>query len=67
MAARTREIVVRSLADLPDGLVPADGGWATRVVSVAPPPARAAGRTVTASAADAAREIAGLLVERRLI
>jgi electron transfer flavoprotein beta subunit len=67
MAARSREILVRSLADLPDGLAPGDGSWATRVASVAPPPTRAAGRTVTAPAADAAREIADFLADRRLI
>ncbi len=71
MAARSREIVVRSLADLPDGLAPAEGAWATRVVSAVPPPARAAGRTITAAsaaaAADAARSIADFLDDRRLI
>ena len=67
MAARSREIVVRSLADLPDGLAPSGGAWATRVASVAPPPSRAAGRTITAPAADAARQIADFLADRRLI
>ena len=67
MAARTREIAVRSLADLGDDLAPADGAWATTVISATPPPTRAAGRTITAPAAEAAREIADLLVDRRLI
>ena len=67
MAARTREIAVRSLADLPEGLAPADGAWATRVVSATPPPSRAAGRTVTGPAADAAREIVAFLADRRII
>jgi electron transfer flavoprotein beta subunit len=67
MAARSREIVTRSLADLGDGLAPADGTWATRVTAAEPPAARAAGRTLTGAAPDIAREIADLLVDRRLI
>jgi len=68
MAARSREIVSRSLADLGGAdLAPADGRWATEVVSAEKPPARAAGRVVTAPAADAAREIADFLADRRLI
>ena len=70
MAARSREIAVRALADLgapPDGpLLPADG-WATRVVAADPPPPRAEGRVVKAPAPDAAREIADFLAARRLI
>ncbi len=68
MAARSREIVTLSLADLAgDDLAPADGQWATRVVRADKPPARAAGRVVTGPAADAAREIADVLAARRLI
>jgi electron transfer flavoprotein beta subunit len=69
MAARSREIAVRALADLPseEALVPSTGGWSTEVVSAEPPPSRAAGRTVTAPAPDAAREIADLLADRRII
>jgi electron transfer flavoprotein beta subunit len=67
MAARSREIAIRSLADLGDGLAPADGTWATRVVGVEKPPAKAAGRVVQAPPADAAREIADFLADRRLI
>ncbi|HYO44704.1 MAG TPA: electron transfer flavoprotein subunit beta/FixA family protein [Candidatus Limnocylindrales bacterium] len=67
MAARSRAIVTRSLAELGDGLAPADGTWATRVVAAAPPTSRAAGRTVTGAPADAAREIADFLADRRLI
>jgi electron transfer flavoprotein beta subunit len=67
MAARSREIASRSLADLGGGLAPADGTWATRVVAAEPPVARAAGRTVTGAPADAAREIADFLADRRLI
>ena len=67
MSARSREIAVRSLADFPEGLVPAVGGWATTVLSAVPPATRAVGRTVTAGPADAAREIADFLADRRLI
>ena len=67
MAARSREIAVRGLADLGDGLAPADGAWATTVLAAAPPPVRAAGRVVTSAPADAAREIADFLADRRLI
>jgi electron transfer flavoprotein beta subunit len=67
MAARSREIARRSLADLGEGIAPADGAWATRVVAAAPPPARAAGRTINVAATDAARMIADFLADRRLI
>jgi len=67
MAARSREIASRSLADLGEGLAPADGAWATRVVAAEPPPSRAAGRTITGAPADAAREIADFLADRRII
>jgi electron transfer flavoprotein beta subunit len=82
MAARSREIAVLGLADLgaaadagpaTAGATAAgsatDGGdaWTTRVLAADPPPARAAGRVVTAPAADAAREIADFLADRRLI
>ena len=43
------------------------GTWATRVIAADPPPARATGRVVKAPAADAAREIADFLADRRLI
>jgi electron transfer flavoprotein beta subunit len=67
MAARSREIATRSLADLGDGLAPPDRAWATRVVAAEKPPAKAAGRVVKAPPADAAREVAEFLAERRLI
>jgi electron transfer flavoprotein beta subunit len=67
MAARSREIANRSLADLGDGLAPVDGTWATKVLAAEPPPARAAGRVISGPAADAAREIADFLADRRLI
>ena len=67
MAARSREIATRSLADLGDGLAPAGGEWATRVVAADKPPARAAGRVVRAPASEAAQEVADFLADRRLI
>jgi electron transfer flavoprotein beta subunit len=67
MAARSRTIDTRTLADLGEGLAPDDGAWSTRVVAAEPPPARSAGRVVTGAAADAAREIADFLADRRLI
>ena len=68
MAARQREIAVKSLADLgvDDGAALA-GPWATKVIVADPPPARAKGRVVKAPAADAAREIVDFLADRRLI
>jgi electron transfer flavoprotein beta subunit len=67
MAARSREIVTLGLADLGSDLAPADGAWTTRVETAEPPPARDAGRVLSAPAPDAAREIADYLAERRLI
>ena len=67
MAARSRPIDARTLADLGEGLAPADGAWSSAVLAAAPPPARAAGRVVTGAPTDAAREIADFLVDRRLI
>lgn len=67
MAARSREIRRLSLADLGADLAPAGGAWTSTVVAVEPPPARAAGRTINLPAADAAREIADFLADRRII
>jgi len=67
MAARSREIATRSLADLGADLAPAGGAWTTRVLAADRPPARAAGRVVRAAAPDAARELADFLADRRLI
>ncbi len=67
MAARSREILSRSLSDLGDGLAPADGAWATRVVAAEPPATRTAGRTVSGAPPDVAREVADFLADRRLI
>ena len=67
MGARTRQITTFSLADLGGDLLPAGGAWPSRVLGVLPPPSRDAGRMVTAAPADAAREIADFLADRRLI
>lgn len=71
MAARSREIAVKSVADLAGqgegSLVPDDHAWTTRVITADRPPERAAGRVVRAPAADAAREIGEFLTSRRLI
>ncbi|GIW20109.1 MAG: electron transfer flavoprotein subunit beta [Chloroflexota bacterium] len=68
MAARSKEIAVRSLADLGPLPRPVGGAVAeTVVVAVDPPPPRGATRTVRAPAAEAAREIAEFLAARRLL
>ena len=68
MAARSKEVVVRSLADLGPTRWPVGGAAAaTAVVAVDPPPARGATRTIRASAVEAAREIADFLAARRLL
>ena len=71
MAARSREIAIRSLADLGPDLGPdlssAGGPWATAVLSTDLPPARVAGRVISGPAPEMAREIADFLATRRLI
>ena len=68
MAARSKEVAVRSLADLGPTRWPVGGAAAaTTVVAVDPPPARGATRTIRASAVEAAREIADFLAARRLL
>lgn len=67
MAARTREIRQLSLADLGGELVPSGGEWTSTVLAADPPPTRAAGRVITGPPADAAREIADFLADRRII
>ena len=67
MAARTREIRQLSLADLGGELVPPGGAWTSTVLAADPPPTRAAGRVITGPPADAAREIADFLTDRRII
>jgi electron transfer flavoprotein beta subunit len=68
MAARSREISIRSLADI--GLTAGDVGGAaatTRVIAVRTPVARAATRVVREPAPEAARQIVAFLADRRLI
>jgi electron transfer flavoprotein alpha/beta subunit len=68
MAARSKEVVTRSLADL--GLADGSVGGAvatTQVVAARQPPARAATRVVRGAPEEAAREVVGFLAERRLI
>ena len=69
MAARSKEIAVRSLADL--GVDPATVGGAvatSRVVrSEAPPAARRDARRPRAGAGGRGREVVEFLAERRLI
>lgn len=68
MAARSKEIALRSLADLGPTRWPVGGAAATTVlVAVDPPPARGATRVVRAPAAEAAREIADFLAARRIL
>jgi electron transfer flavoprotein alpha/beta subunit len=67
MAARSREIAQRSVADVGDADVPADGAWSTRVTAADAPPARAAGRVVRGAPDEAARELVDFLAARRLI
>jgi electron transfer flavoprotein beta subunit len=68
MAARTREIATRSLADL--GLDPATVGGAvatTRLLATAVPPARAKTEVVRGAAHDGAARIVEFLNQRRLV
>jgi electron transfer flavoprotein beta subunit len=68
MAARSKEIVTRSLADL--GVDPASVGAAaatTKVLDTRVPPARGATEVVRGSATDGAARIVAFLGERRLI
>lgn len=68
MAARSKEIVRLSVADLDLGGVPVGGeARTTDTLASRPPAARAATRVVRGSASDGAVAIADFLVERRLI
>jgi electron transfer flavoprotein beta subunit len=66
MAARSKDIVTRSLSDLDDVTLPTDG-WTTRVVAAGPPPAREATRVVRGAPEEAAKEVVGLLQSRGII
>ena len=68
MAARTKEVVTRSLADL--GFADASVGGAvstTALLDTRPPAARAATRVVREAPDEAARQVVDFLAERRLI
>jgi len=68
MGARSKEIVTRTLGDL--GLAAEEVGTAgsrTKVARKRTPPPRGEARVVRGSAREAAKEIVGLLTERRLI
>jgi electron transfer flavoprotein beta subunit len=68
MAARSKEIAVRSLADL--GLEPnavGSDGAGTKVLDVRPPADRGATRVVREAPDEAARQVVGFLAERRII
>ena len=68
MAARSREIVPWTLADL--DIDAADVGWqaaTTRVVGVTEPPARGAATVLSGPPTDAAAAIADLLASRGLL
>ena len=66
MAARSREIAQRTVADLGDTAIPGST-WSTRVTAAEAPPARAAGRVVRGTPDEAAREVVDFLAARRLI
>jgi len=68
MAARSKEIATRTLADvgLDDGTVGGSAA-ATRVVGSEKPPARAATRVVRGTPEEAADELVAFLAERRII
>jgi electron transfer flavoprotein beta subunit len=68
MAARSKEIVTRSLTDL--GLDPTEVGGAvatTTVVGTETPPARGATEVVRGSASEGAARIVEFLAARRLV
>jgi electron transfer flavoprotein beta subunit len=67
MAARSKEVATRSLADL--GIDPSSVGTAaagTNVLEVRPPPERGATRVVREEPTEAARQVVAFLAERRL-
>ena len=67
MAARSKEVVTKSLADLDLEEGAPGGQWSTRVVATEPPPERGPTKVVRAPAGEAAKEIADFLASRRLI
>ena len=68
MGARSKEVTIRTLADLGLGADVASGAAAgTRVVELRQPPARGETRVVRGPAADAAREVVDFLATRGLV
>jgi electron transfer flavoprotein beta subunit len=70
MAARSKEIATKSLADVSTAAAGAEVGGAattTKVIDSEPPPARAATRVVREPAAEAAKQLVAFLVERRIV
>jgi len=67
MAARSKEIATRGLHELGEAAATPAGGWSTKVVDSAAPPARGATKVVRGPAAEAAREVADFLAGRRII
>jgi electron transfer flavoprotein beta subunit len=68
MAARSKEVVTRSAADL--GISPDDAGGAvatTKVLDATKPAARAATRVVRDAAPEAAKQLVAFLAERRIV
>jgi electron transfer flavoprotein beta subunit len=68
MAARSKEVVTKSLADV--GISPDDAGGAvatTKVLEASKPSARAATRVVREPAPEAAKQLVAFLAERRIV
>ena len=68
MAARSKSLETKALADVPAGDQPVGGAAATTTVldAKAPPP-RAATRVIREPADEAARQVVAFLAERRII
>jgi electron transfer flavoprotein beta subunit len=68
MAARSKEVVTKSLADVGISQDDASGAAATtKVLEATKPPARAATRVVREPAPEAARQLVAFLAERRIV
>ena len=68
MAARSKEISTRALADLPVGEAPVGGDSSTTEVTDSnAPPARGATRVIREPAPEAAKQVVAFLAERRII
>jgi electron transfer flavoprotein beta subunit len=69
MAARSKELTTRSLADVASGVTSEVGGDAatSAVLGAEAPPPRAATRVIREPAAEAAKQVVDFLVERRIV